>query len=169
MKILDVKAKTTTSLCSEQAEAEFTIKAEGTKSDMQCFMETVGDYAENMCDVLCGDKIVAEEYHSSPIFGGAFYNEYNELVYIKKVVYNKEKRTVAVVWSDDTTTTSKCVEGDTWNKDVGLLLATMKKVTNSEFTAQLMMDWSTEEDNDVVVRTIKEVRQLHKALEKVGK
>ena len=166
MKILDVKAKTTTSLYSDDAQAEFTLLAEGKKSEMECFMETVGDYAESMCDSLCCDCGDNKPKGPSPIFGGAYYDEYGDLVYIKKVIYDNPKRTVVVVWSDGTSTKAKCSPNDVWSKDAGLLLATMKKLTDVDFTNNLLMDWSTTNDEGVIVKDIGDVRKSHKQIDK---
>lgn len=110
-----------------------------------CEVETLYDMVGNdvdicaLCDGCCDGK-----YDSlpKPIFGGAYYNEDNELIYIEKVIYSKP--TVIVFWSDGTKTKSKCDKEDIWNPELGLTLCTMKKIMGQEFTSKLFMDWAIE-------------------------
>lgn len=170
MDVLEVKSTiTTVSGEEDKAYGEFRVTVTGTECEMNCFKDTIGDYAKSMCDLVCGDCCDNKESSSGakgyPIFGGAFYDEYDNLVYIEKVVYNKKKRTTVVIWNDGVVTKSVCHEKDAYNREMGLLLATMKRLTNSDFTTQLLEDWSTEDDEDVIEVTLKDVRQSYKQVE----
>ena len=92
-----------------------------------------------------------------PKFGGAFYNEDDKLVYIERVIY-KDPATI-VFWSDGTKTTSKCDERDTYNEEMGLAVAVMKKLVSSEFTVKLLEDWAPTGFNVV---TLSDVRKKYK-------
>lgn len=92
------------------------------------------------------------------MFGGAFFDENNELIYIKKVIYNKPA--TIVFWSDNTKTISKCGEGDNYNPEMGLALAVMKKLVSNEFVSKTLHDWLPVEGKKE--RTLTEVRREHK-------
>lgn len=77
-------------------------------------------------------------------------------VHITKVIYNNP--VVVVFWSDNTKTMSKCQEGDKYSKEVGLILAVLKKVSSSQQVTQLLADWVT--DKDVI--DLKQVRANQK-------
>ena len=47
---------------------------------------------------------------------------------IKKVYINKKKKTVTILWVDDTNTTVTCQKGDTFDEEKGILACYMKKV-----------------------------------------
>lgn len=103
------------------------------------------------------------------LYGGAFYDvealTKDKPVYIKSVVYNSKKKTTAVVWSDFTTTTAKCSEEDTYNEDLGLTIAVMRKVCGKEFVRKLFRDWAVDlskSESGVEIRTLKEVRKEYK-------
>lgn len=74
-----------------------------------------------------------------PFFGGCFYNEYGEKVYIKEIIYNDPA--VVVFWSDNTKTTSRRDERDTWDTEKGVVLCVLKKIAGGEFVANLLKDW----------------------------
>lgn len=93
----------------------------------------------NMCEEGCFNE---EMSLPDPLFGGAYYNKYNELVYIEKVIYSKP--TVIVLWSDGTKTKSKCDKEDIWNPELGLTLCVMKKITDQGFVNKLFRDWAIE-------------------------
>ncbi len=46
---------------------------------------------------------------------------------IKKVIFNEEKLTTVVLWTDGTKTIVKCQPGDTFNKETGIAMAFMKR------------------------------------------
>ena len=92
------------------------------------------------------------------IYGGAFL-KYGVTTYIQKVVYSDPA--VIVFWNDGTKTVSKCSEGDTFNKEFGLLLAVMKKLRSNEFVHKLISDWVPEDENVNCV-TLGHVRKKHK-------
>lgn len=94
----------------------------------------------------------------APMFGGAFFDENNELVYIEKVLYNKPA--TIVFWNDGTKTVSKCDKGDTYSAEMGLALAVMKKLVSNEFVSKTLHDWVPAEDQKV--KTLTEVRKEHK-------
>ena len=117
-------------------------------------------HEEDGCCGYCGchtdDEIV--EKLPTPRFGGAFYNIDGEFVYIDRVVYNKDKGTVAVVWNDGGTTKATCDARDVWNPELGLALAVMKKLTTQEFVKTLLNDWVIEGATNQV-RTLRDVRR----------
>ena len=45
----------------------------------------------------------------------------------KQVVVNKSKRTICVVWKDDTRTIMKCHPDDEWDEEKGIAMCFMKK------------------------------------------
>ena len=47
---------------------------------------------------------------------------------IKKVYINEKKKTVTILWVDDTNTTVTCQKGDTFDEEKGILACHMKKV-----------------------------------------
>ena len=47
---------------------------------------------------------------------------------IKKVYINEKKKTVTILWVDDTNTTVTCQKGDTFDEEKGILACYMKKV-----------------------------------------
>ena len=47
---------------------------------------------------------------------------------IKKVYINKKKKTVTILWVDNTNTTVTCQKGDTFDEEKGILACYMKKV-----------------------------------------
>lgn len=47
---------------------------------------------------------------------------------IKKVYINKKKKTVTILWTDNTNTTVTCQNGDTFDEEKGILACYMKKV-----------------------------------------
>ena len=47
---------------------------------------------------------------------------------IKKVYINKMKKTTTILWTDNTSTTVACQEGDTFDEEKGILACYMKKV-----------------------------------------
>ena len=98
-----------------------------------------------------------------PQFGGAFYNENGEMVYIKKVMYNNPA--TVVMWSDNTKTSSVCKEGDTYNPEMGLALAVLKKIATSDFVVKTLHDWAPVDSKTThMTRTLKDVRRDHKVL-----
>jgi len=60
-------------------------------------------------------------------------------IYIKKVIYNPP--CTIVFWSDDTKTTSKCDEHDTFDRTSGLALAILKKFISPAEVAHIFEDW----------------------------
>ena len=46
----------------------------------------------------------------------------------KQVVVNKSKRTICVVWKDDTRTVMKCHPDDEWDEEKGIAMCFMKKM-----------------------------------------
>lgn len=106
--------------------------------------------------------ILSPKKEKGPQFGGAFYNENGEMVYIKKVIYNNPA--TVVMWSDNTKTSSVCKEGDTYNPEMGLTLAVLKKVTSSDFAVKTLNDWIPREGQNI--RSLKDVRKEYKNTEK---
>lgn len=105
------------------------------------------------------------EDYKEPIYGGAYYDEDGELIYIKKVIYSKPA--VIIMWSDGTKTRSTCSKEDVWNPELGLSLGVLKKTMGQEFVNKLFRDWAVEAstfdmmegESPVKVVTLKEVRK----------
>ena len=103
--------------------------------------------------------------YKEPIYGGAYYDEDGELIYIKKVIYSKPA--VIIMWSDGTKTRSTCAKEDVWNPELGLSLGVLKKTMGQEFVNKLFRDWAVEAstfdmmegESPVKVVTLKEVRK----------
>ncbi len=118
------------------------------------------EYLED-CDGCDG---CVEEY-PEPLFGGAYYDTEGNFTYIEKVIYDAP-RTI-VFWNDGTKTSSMCGEHDSYNPEMGLALAVLKKITSSEFTVRTLHDW-VPTDTSVgglpikTTRTLKEVRKEHR-------
>lgn len=112
----------------------------------------------------CYDCDGCKEY-KEPIYGGAYYDEDGELIYIKKVIYSKPA--VIIMWSDGTKTRSTCAKEDVWNPELGLSLGVLKKTMGQEFVNKLFRDWAVEAstfdmmegESPVKVVTLKEVRK----------
>lgn len=51
--------------------------------------------------------------------------------YIKNVYFNEEKGVTTVVWVDGTKTIVKCQEGDSFDKEKGIMACFMKKMHNN--------------------------------------
>lgn len=94
-----------------------------------------------------------------PLYGGAYFDEYNNLVYIKQVIFNKPA--TIVFWSDGDKTTSVCDEKDPYSKECGLAIAVLKKFVSSTFVAKLMEDWVVEGKGFKKV-TLGDVRKAHR-------
>lgn len=90
-----------------------------------------------------------------PLFGGAYYDQAGNFVYIKEVLYKEPA--VIVFWSDGTKTLSICDERDTYNPEFGLTLAVMKKLVSGTFVAKTLHDWAPEEGQTKV--SMKDVRK----------
>lgn len=95
----------------------------------------------------------------NPLFGGAF-NFNGKLVYVKKVIYNNP--CTIVFWSDDTKTTAKCDERDTYSPETGLLTAVFKKLVGNKFLPRLVQDWLPETITKGTTCTLKDVRRKNK-------
>lgn len=96
-----------------------------------------------------------------PLFGGAFYDAENNFIYITKVVYDAPK--TVVIWSDGTKTSSTCGENDTYNPEMGLALAVLKKLVSSEFAVKTLHDWAPVDNKTTrMTKTLKDVRRDHK-------
>lgn len=116
--------------------------------------------------VYCDEESYCEDV-PEPIFGGAYYCPCcGDLIYIKKVIYNKPA--VIVIWSDNTKTRSTCDKDDIWNPELGLMLCVMKKMQGQEFVSKLFRDWAielsgselaTEENPIPKTITLKDVRR----------
>ncbi len=138
--------------------------------EVQALVDAVEEnYPE--CDGDCADCELSEdcdnyeEYYPEPLFGGAYYDEDDEFVYIKRVVYNAPN--TVVIWSDGTKTSSTCGENDTYNPEMGLALAVLKKITSSEFTVKTLHDWAPNDSREgdtttKAIKTLKDVRREHK-------
>ena len=140
-----------------------TVEVDASDCEIEALYNAVGKDINicPMCNEGCDEPAPLRE----PAFGGAFYDEYGNLIYIEKVIYNKPA--VIVIWSDGTKTRSTCDKEDIWNPELGLMLDVMKKVMGQDFTAKLYRDWAVQIDssdivnNESVIKTItlKDVRR----------
>lgn len=119
------------------------------------------------CDYLeyCNGCDGCEDSYPEPLFGGAYYDEQGNFVYIEKVIYDAPK--TIVIWSDGTRTSSVCGERDIYNPEMGLALAVLKKLVSSEFVVRTLHDWapndSKEGDTTIkAIKTLRDVRREHK-------
>ncbi len=103
------------------------------------------------------NSISVKEKTKEPMFGGAFYDKYDNLIYINRVIYNQPY--TIVLWSDGSKTIAKCREDDTYNKEFGLSIAVMKKVCGSMFVKRLYEDWLP--NGDIKVINLSDVRKAH--------
>lgn len=147
--VVKVTGKVPYSLATEIPQLNFDVVCED-ECDKDCCCGHCG-----CCDE--GDNRAVEKL-PTPRFGGAFYNVMGEFIYIDKVVYNKEKGTVAVVWNDGVVTKATCDARDTWNPELGLALAVMKKLTDQDFVKTLLNDWVVEGATNQI-RTLRDVRR----------
>ena len=86
-------------------------------------------------------------------FGGKF-DKVRCGMYITRVLYNDP--VTIVFWSDGTKTMSKKKEGDTYNKETGLLLCVLKKLTDGEQVARLLEHWADTKENKVDLKDVRE-------------
>lgn len=114
-----------------------------------------GDCTCACCDD-CKDHAPAIPF---PLYGGAYFDEYNNLVYIKQVIFNKPA--TIVFWSDGDKTTSVCDEKDPYSRESGLAIAVLKKFVSSTFVSKLMEDWAIEGEGFKKV-TLGDVRKAHR-------
>ena len=139
--------------------------------EIQALVEAVED---NSCDneecscgncECCDDCNCCEEEYPEPLFGGAYYDNEGNFIYIERVMYNAP-RTI-VFWNDGTKTSSTCGEHDSYNPEMGLAIAVLKKITSSEFTVRTLHDWvpTNTDVNTPTLQTLKGVRKKHKAPE----
>ena len=61
-----------------------------------------------------------------------------ETVYIKEVIYSKPA--TIVLWSDGTKTISKCIRGDKYSEETGLIYCIIKKLSNNSID-DLFDEW----------------------------
>ena len=121
---------------------EVVLKGEGSFEEVACFNVMHPMLSFDTC-ADCGEDVV--EYRE-PQFGGAYYDEDGEFVYIEKVIYSKP---AVIVF---------------WNPEMGLMLAVMKKITGQEFVNKLFADWlvEMEKGKKATTVTLKDVRKRHK-------
>ena len=160
--------KINTSYDGKQLKTTIDVNACG--CEIETLYEAVGQDINicNMCDGCCDGKY--DDELPEPIFGGAFYNEDDILIYIEKVIYNNPN--VIVLWSDGTKTRSTCDKEDFWNPELGLTLSVMKKVMGQNFVSKLFRDWTVESsvfelipnngEKTAKVITLKDVRRNSK-------
>lgn len=99
------------------------------------------------------DKVVGKFYDDC-------YDEFNDSIYIEKVMYNNPA--TIVFWSDGTKTISKCHGEDKYDPKVGLLLAILKKFGGSG-VSKLMDDWGpTTIDGMLIPREVVTVSNVRK-------
>jgi len=97
----------------------------------------------------------AENAQIEPLYGGAYYNNNGDLVFIKKVIRNGPA--CIVLWSDGDKTISTCEQGDDYNAEMGLIICVLKKIMGNKWVANLFSDWSG--ISNYKVRSLKDVRK----------
>lgn len=127
---------------------------------------TSKDKADAFCNynLYIKDNHSISDYHRKPLkIPGAFFfvDEHNILktIYIKKVIYNRPA--TIVFWSDGTKTVSKCVAPDTYNKETGLVICILKKLSNKSLK-NLFESWLPKGDKDFTTVTIKDAKKNSK-------
>ena len=134
-------------------------------SEYNCMMTETPLLYKDTCED-CMERDFDSDNNSYPLYGGAIPMQDGSILHIKKVIYSGPA--VVVNWSDDTTTKAICAEGDTYNAELGLSLAVMKKLMGQDFVNLLFSDWAPTGLGDEVI-TIKDVRKKYKTLEKLSK
>ena len=77
-------------------------------------------------------------------------------VWITRVLYNGPA--TIIFWSDDTKTIAKCNPEDKYNRELGFLIAFMKKIGNSTMLNTLLANWVPAAKGNQTV-TLKDVRK----------
>lgn len=119
----------------------------------ECFCESAGNAMCEMWDAK---------------YPGSFVDYHGEAIYIQKVVSNPAKGTVAILWNDGKATVGKCNPGDekngvckdTFNTEMGMLVAILKRVMTPARFRELMLYYTPEDGKS---KTISEVRKEYKA------
>lgn len=142
----------------QDGKVEVVLEGEGSFEEVACFNVMHPMLSFDTC-ADCGEDVI--EYRE-PQFGGAYYDENGEFVYIEKVIYSKPA--VIVFWNDGTKTRCTCDARDKFNPEMGLMLAVMKKITGQEFVNKLFADWlvEMEKGKKATTVTLKDVRKRHK-------
>lgn len=99
-----------------------------------------------------GDNFANKEHE--PMYGGAYYDVKDKLVYIKKVIHNGPA--CIVLWNDGDKTISTCEQEDTYNPEMGLMVCILKKMLGNKWVSKLFRDWGT---TNYKVRTLTDVRR----------
>lgn len=102
------------------------------------------DYTKNPVTVKLNTKPSA--------FGGKF-DEVHAGMYITRVLYNDP--VTVVFFSDGTKTTCKCQKGDTYNKEMGLAICVLKRLTSGDQVAALFNSWITK-DKAIDLKMVRE-------------
>lgn len=68
---------------------------------------------------------------------------------LTRVIYNNPA-TIAL-WSDGTKTVVKCAPGDTYSKEVGLILCVLKKMLGASNVKRMLKTYAPEDENVRVV------------------
>ena len=143
---------------TKEVQALVSVVEDNICGDVNCNCDEC-EYLEN-CNGCDG---CVEEY-PEPLFGGAYYDTEGNFIYIEKVIYNAPK--TIVFWNDGTKTSSTCGEHDSYNPEMGLALAVLKKITSNEFTVRTLHDWvPANKAGGMVTKetvTLKEVRKSHR-------
>ena len=103
------------------------------------------------------DEVKSELTVKTPFYGGAFYDGL-ELIYIKEIIYSNPA--TVVFWSDGTKTVAKCHKDDTYNSNLGVAVAVLKKIAGSKFASKLLEDWGEPEGKPR--KTMTDVRKKHR-------
>lgn len=160
--ILNEVRRTVTTDTNGDYKVEMELEGYGKSDELRC-LNNLDPVKIDTCEGCCEAEI---EHLPTPRFGGAFYTEFGEFLYIERVIYNKAKRTVAVLWNDGVCTKATCDEKDEWNPELGLVLAVMKKMSSNDFVQSLLKDWAVQGAENVV-RSLKDVRRDQKNKDKV--
>lgn len=95
----------------------------------------------------------------TPFYGGSFYDQNFNLIYIKEVIYH-DPATI-VFWSDGTKTTAKCQAPDVYDPEKGVMMCTLKKLMGTERAVATVQDWG-EPEKGQSRKTLADVRAAHK-------
>ena len=94
-------------------------------------------------------------------YAGAF-NINGDVVYIKSIKY--QNPATIVFWSDNTKTVSKCMEGDKYDEETGLVFCVLKKLIGASKLHDLLDNWVLQQQTlfDSYEITLADVRKHSK-------
>lgn len=93
-------------------------------------------------ELICHDLQVTEDWRGKTAYAVVESFPVGGVPEIRKVIFN-DPATI-VFWEDGTKTVVKCMEGDTFSREMGLAMCICKKVLGNNYH-RVFKEWSTEE------------------------